>query len=97
MRVLTRADFKPDTAGEEAWNLYTAAVARAPMDPDIARRAVQYGIRVLMVRAWKAHKDRIQQEMMGAQGEELAQLAVEMRIAAQRIEDAMGYTLPQSL
>jgi len=93
MRMLTRADFGNDSQSEEAWNLYTAAVAREPMTPDKARRVVECGIRSLLVRAWVAHKDKVLMELQGATGDERVELEQELRLALDKIKQAKAYKL----
>lgn len=93
MRILTRADFGDNAQSDEAWNIYTAAVARAPMEPDRARRVVQYSIRVLLVRAWVAHKDKVVMELQDAEGDEREELEREFKIALDKIKQAKAYKL----
>jgi methionyl-tRNA synthetase len=98
MKMLIRADFGEGEYSEEAWRLYTAAVAREPNDPNISRRAVQYGIRKLLAHAWTEHRDRILARMKqeNVDHEEMTILESELQIAIQKIVQAKAYTLPNT-
>jgi len=98
MRLLARVDFGDGPHSEDAWNLYTAAVAKDPDAPDIARRAYQYGVRKLLVHAWAAHRDRILKQMrdLNISPADMAGLEQELMIAIAKIVESKAYTLPNT-
>lgn len=98
MRILIRDDFGDGQYSEEAWQLYTAAVAREPSDPDISRRAVQYGIRKILVHAWSECRDRVLLQMRepNISEDEMNELQGELEIAISEIVKAKAYTLPNT-
>jgi hypothetical protein len=98
MRILIRDDFGDGQYSEHAWQLYTAAVAREPNDPDISRRAVQYGVRKLLAHAWTEHRDRILRQMRepNISEEEMNELQGELEIGIAKIVQAKAYTLPNT-
>lgn len=98
MRILIRDDFGDGQYSEDAWQLYTAAVAREPSDPDISRRAVQYGVRKLLAHAWTEHRDRILLQMRepNISDDEMNELQTELQTAIAKIVQAKAYTLPNT-